>query len=337
MARSRLGEDQLRDEVVLTEAEHLVVDHSTCSGVPVTFLSLGDTPNIYDDGKYLVSTASGSVWQTGVQGDPGEGVPSGGTAGQILEKIDATDYNTQWSTPAVALPTGGTAGQLLEKQSGVDGDADWADPVTVTASGILSLLSTVDGTGSGLDADTLDGIEATGFLKVTDTKVSGQWHTGTSDPDGTTRLNYDGYLYATRVYNAWYNDLADFQSLHETESVFIPGRVYSQSGSGLTLCNENFDKAAVGIASDTFGMGLGKQEGHQVPIAVSGFVLAYVDRYPIGTPLVSNKQGGLTKAPWWVRLFFPERILATYYKDETYMFIGPNNISVDNRNWVKVK
>lgn len=31
------------------------------------------------------------------QGPAGEGVPSGGTAGQILEKIDGTDYNTQWA------------------------------------------------------------------------------------------------------------------------------------------------------------------------------------------------------------------------------------------------
>ena len=31
----------------------------------------------------------------------GEGVPIGGTAGQVLSKIDGTDYNTQWSD----LPT----------------------------------------------------------------------------------------------------------------------------------------------------------------------------------------------------------------------------------------
>jgi hypothetical protein len=29
-------------------------------------------------------------------------IPSGGTSGQILEKIDGTDYNTQWTTPATS-------------------------------------------------------------------------------------------------------------------------------------------------------------------------------------------------------------------------------------------
>jgi hypothetical protein len=40
----------------------------------------------------------------GPQGIPGEGVPVGGTAGQVLEKIDAVDYNTQWADPSGALP-----------------------------------------------------------------------------------------------------------------------------------------------------------------------------------------------------------------------------------------
>ena len=133
MARSRLGENQIRDEDLLTEAEHLVVDHSTCSGVPVTFLSLGDTPNTYEDGKYLVSTASGSVWQTGVQGDPGEagvGVPAGGTTGQVLKKSSATDYDTEWAAESEEA-----------------------------AADLLTKIKTVDGTGSGLDADTVDAVE----------------------------------------------------------------------------------------------------------------------------------------------------------------------------------
>src|SRR5690606_34925375 len=34
--------------------------------------------------------------ETGATGDTGQGVPSGGTAGQVLAKIDGTDYNTEW-------------------------------------------------------------------------------------------------------------------------------------------------------------------------------------------------------------------------------------------------
>lgn len=35
----------------------------------------------------------------GAAGTNGHGVPTGGTAGQVLTKVDGTDYNTQWSTP----------------------------------------------------------------------------------------------------------------------------------------------------------------------------------------------------------------------------------------------
>ena len=35
----------------------------------------------------------------GAAGQNGQGVPTGGIAGQVLTKVDGTDYNTQWSTP----------------------------------------------------------------------------------------------------------------------------------------------------------------------------------------------------------------------------------------------
>lgn len=42
---------------------------------------------------------SGPTGATGPQGSPGQGVPTGGTAGQVLTKVDGTNYNTQWATP----------------------------------------------------------------------------------------------------------------------------------------------------------------------------------------------------------------------------------------------
>jgi len=36
----------------------------------------------------------------GTQGVKGEGVPAGGVAGQVLAKINSTDYNTEWADPS---------------------------------------------------------------------------------------------------------------------------------------------------------------------------------------------------------------------------------------------
>jgi hypothetical protein len=46
----------------------------------------------------------GPIGLTGATGANGQGVPTGGTTGQVLSKINATDFNTQWISP-----TGGGA------------------------------------------------------------------------------------------------------------------------------------------------------------------------------------------------------------------------------------
>ena len=44
---------------------------------------------------------NGTAWTT-LNGTNGQGLPTGGTANQVLAKIDGTNYNTQWVTPSVA-------------------------------------------------------------------------------------------------------------------------------------------------------------------------------------------------------------------------------------------
>lgn len=44
-----------------------------------------------------IKIASNAV--TGPQGEPGEGVPAGGAAGQVLSKKTQTNYDTEWVDP----------------------------------------------------------------------------------------------------------------------------------------------------------------------------------------------------------------------------------------------
>lgn len=51
--------------------------------------------------KYISTVGlTGPQGPTGPTGATGPGVATGGTAGQLLSKVDATNYNTQWSDPA---------------------------------------------------------------------------------------------------------------------------------------------------------------------------------------------------------------------------------------------
>lgn len=70
----------------------------------------------------------GPTGPAGATGPAGPGIAVGGTAGQVLTKIDGTDFNTQWQDP-----TGGSGGGIPEAP--IDGkqyarqDASWAEVV----------------------------------------------------------------------------------------------------------------------------------------------------------------------------------------------------------------
>lgn len=66
----------------------------------------GDTLYDYVDLKGEAGN-DGSDGTNGADGADGVGVPVGGTAGQVLAKIDATDFNTEWITPTGGGGSGG--------------------------------------------------------------------------------------------------------------------------------------------------------------------------------------------------------------------------------------
>ena len=132
----------------------LLAKRTTVSGrVPTTAqLQAGELAvNVYD-GKLFLKRVSGAesiieLGQTGPQGPQG---PSGsqGPAGPTG-------------------PTGATGSQGPQGPAGADGSPD-------TAAQVLAKLVTVDGPGSGLDADKLDGNQASAFARL-----SGATFTGT--------------------------------------------------------------------------------------------------------------------------------------------------------------
>lgn len=156
-------------------------------------------------------------------------------------------------------------------------------------------------------------------------------------PTGSGVLGYNGHFYATKVYNAVWNDIADFQKvLDEIEY----GKCYYDTPEGAKICTERCQMAIIGIASDTYGFGVGNHADERyAPFAIAGWVLAHVDKeYPTGTPLTNNEEGVLTEIFPAEKREFPERIVATYKKKEIAEFWGPNNeIKVNGRSWVKVQ
>ena len=93
--------------------------------------------------------AQGVKGDTGSQGPAGQGVPTGGSAGQVLAKIDGTNYNTQWITSPSAPVTSvaGKTGAVTLTASDVSGVAPINSPtftglVTIPAGASISGYAT---------------------------------------------------------------------------------------------------------------------------------------------------------------------------------------------------
>ena len=147
-------------------------------------------------------------------------------------------------------------------------------------------------------------------------------------------------LKAGKVKNAVLNDLADAIPVGEGD-VLEAGYCYGFDGEHYTKTSEYMQKSYIGIHSDTYGFLMGHEEGKEkFNVAVSGFVLAYVDKeYEVGTPLTCTTGGYLTEIELEDKIKYPERIVATYWKNEPDEEWGPEGgkIKVNGRRWVKVK
>lgn len=140
-----------------------------------------------------------------------------------------------------------------------------------------------------------------------------------------------------KVFNAVWNDIADFIEV-EDECIIEAGKCYYITKDFKHEQTSDYQqKGTLGIASDTYGYGLGKTDGkHQLPIAVGGFVLAYIEGKPEpGDALCSAPNGKLAVMSDEYRQLYPERIVATYYKPESVEEY--HGIQVNGRHWVKVK
>lgn len=204
---------------------------------------------------------SNKLFTTSVVGDSDENIPT--------EKAVKTYVDTGLSLKAnIESPTfTGTVSGITKTMVGlgnVDNTADAVKNVLYAAS-----------------AETADKIRLVNF------------HADAVDPTGTTRLNMDGYLYPTRVYNAAWNDIAEFM---DSDGDCKPGQVMVRSGDKIIPSYKRGDKLVVGVYSDTFGYALGADnQEKKVPVGLSGRVYVWI-KEPVkaGDLLISSDISGFS-------------------------------------------
>ena len=142
------------------------------------------------------------------------------------------------------------------------------------------------------------------------------------------------HFYAGAVHNAVWNDLADCIEVPEDTDLEF-GYCYTWNGDKVEKTSRK-SKNYIGIHSNTAGLFMGEKPTKTIQTAVAGFALAYVDKiYPEGTPLTWSDNGKLTKCTVLKRVLHPERVIATFYKEEKQE--SWHGVKVNSRHWVKIR
>lgn len=118
-------------------------------------------------------------------------------------------------------------------------------------------------------------------------------------------LTVAGTIKGSKVYNAVYNDLAEWFLKKDPAEKFAPGDVVCWDGTGVTRCTKDADFSAVGVYSDSYGQILGGEELedmedniiHYLPIGLAGRVRVKVSgTVHYGDALVSSSIPGTARA-----------------------------------------
>ena len=137
------------------------------------------------------------------------------------------------------------------------------------------------------------------------TRTTGTFYGGTTAPTGTTRLNYDGYLYATRSYNAVYNDYAEYFLKDEQEIEAGDIIIKNPDGHGFIKSQKAKSNLVVGVMSTDYAQCIGgdrdvsveEQEEKYAPVGMAGRVPVKVTgRIELGDLIVSSHIPGVGMA-----------------------------------------
>lgn len=202
--------------------------------------------------------------------------------------------------------------------------------------GVTGTIATVDLQTTANTFTQVNNFSATST--VTSSSTTGTITIGTDSVEAG--LVASSGIKGAKVYNAVWNDLADLIPVDD-ECELEYGRCYCFNGSKYYKSRKYLDDGIIGIHSDTAGFEMGHKEGFkELKCSVAGFVLAYVDQiYEVGTLLTCDENGTLTKISNEDKINYPEKIIASYWKDEPEEYWGSEKkkVLVNGRKWVKVR
>ena len=312
------------------------------------------------DSKANATTSNDATYLNIIEND----AKSGGIQikGSGATTVSATNgvltINSPSTMTGATSSANGTSGLVPAPAKGEEtyflrGDGTWVVPTdTNTTYKVASgddngQIKVTPSSGSAYNVS-VKGLGSNAYSSTSYLPIAGGTITGTTDSTSTSTgalivkggLGVAGSIYGGAVYGAVWNDLADAIPLGEGDIVEA-GYCYGFDGEHYTKTSEYMQQSYIGIHSDTYGFKMGIEEGKEkLDVAVSGFVLAYVDKeYLVGTPLTCTEGGILTEIKHKDKVEYPEMVIATYWKSEPNDEWGTDTrkVKVNGRKWVKIK
>ena len=252
----------------------------------------GETGETGPRGEKGDTGADGTNGKDGTNGTNGQGVPVGGTQGQVLTKNSSTTYDVSWQTPDYlsdyTVPLGGTQGQFLGKTSGADGAFAWLDlpdtapydpelPLGGNTGQVLTKKSTASGDVIWADNPTAAGLPdggTAGQIIIKNSEFNGD-ATWQDAPNNFPEAPQDGKQYA-RSNGAWVEVVAT-----------------GEGGSGGTgVAFEPISAVGTGT-TQTIALPAGVTQDYEIDVFVNGLHLE-LDEYAVtnGSLFVQTNAAG---------------------------------------------
>lgn len=302
--------------LLIDTVSHSVTD--AFAGIPNGMKYYSVNGNMVVNGLYSKSANIGSVDHLTSTTEPT--TPTGTTFYSINGKLTATQFRGDKVIADTSLSVAGVSHSASDTEMATPTGAKFycidgklvVNVIIAKSAKIGGVTHTTVATGgadpgvpAGTDFYTIDGRLRSKDIKVGEAEIAGVRHYGgTTNPTATTRHNIDGYVYATRVYNAVWNDLAEYFE-KEKGSEAEPGDIICAVGGG------KFDKSeygipynpnVVGVYSDTAGQILGgngdeHDDENFILVGLSGRVnVKVVGEARIGDFIVTSSIPGVGQA-----------------------------------------
>ena len=268
--------------------------------------------------------------------------------GYFLSGYDTAPYGgffvAHYNTPRYVGISNGTYTQwrlLKGADSGAIGGT--STPIYIDANGIAQPCTAY---GSATAASATNATNATNVNIETKNATTLYFLGTTGTSNGNQRIWRNTNIYATTgnvLRGAAWNDYAEFRQSKENKEIKPGQAVYENGDDTLSISTQRLMRGC-NIVSDTYGFAIGESEKAQLPIAVSGRVLAYPYesreefKNHIGWPVCSGPNGTVSIMTEEEEMKYPSRIIGTISAVPDYeIWHGGTDIVVDGRVWIKVK